>query len=267
MTSTAVVKSPKGAMAKLLEPRAEALEHLLPKGLDVHRVIAAAQLAAYQNPALLECDPVSIFLSVGRIAQWGLQIGITAHLVPFGKTCTAVKDFKGVIELIIRSRAARTVRVGTRREGDFFDMEEGTEPHIKHRATPNSSSAMVGFYAIAHHGRDIPPTFRYLSVEQVEAVRRKYSKQHKNGPLEEWYGLKTVVHRLGKYLVQNPELAAMLDDDMDAALEVNTDRPLLPTEGDVPRHPTPLAHADADDPYGHEAGGFDTETGEVLEGQ
>jgi recombination protein RecT len=241
MTATAVVttipptpesqRQPKGAMVKLLEPRVESLAHLLPKGLKVERVIAAAQLAAYQEPKLLQCDPASIFVAVAKVASWGLAIGTTAHLVPFGTTCTAVKDYKGVIQMIVRAGAAKTVRPGIVREGDAFEMEEGSTPFLRHRAVPGSKAPIAGFYAIAHHGRDIPPTFQYMSADEVEAVRKEFSKQHKSGALKPWYGVKTVIHRLGKYLVQDPEMAAMLDDDdLIPEGEVTFDAPLSDTE-------------------------------------
>jgi len=230
-TPTTNANSGKGAMVKLLEPRAEVLAKLLPKGLNVERAIAAAQLAAYQNPDLLKCDPVSIFLSVGKIAMWGLEVGTTAYLVPFGKTCTAVKDFKGVIELICRARAARTVRPGVVRDGDYFEVEEGTTPFIKHRPLPNNAGAVTHFYAVAYHGRDIPPTFKWMTVAQVEAHRQKFSKQHKSGSLPEWYGVKTCVHLLGKTLVQNPEANLALDDDEYVPNgEFSADVPLTPLE-------------------------------------
>ena len=250
-TTAVAVTQPKSAMAKLLEPRAETLANLLPKGLDVNRVIAAATLAAHQNPALLKCDPASIFLSVGRIAQWGLQVGTTAYLVPFGTTCTAVKGYGGVIELITRSGSARTVRPGIHREGDFFEMEEGTEPRIRHRAAPGNKGAILGFYAVAHHGRDVPPSFKYMTVDEVEAHRKEFSKQHKSGPLKPWYGIKTVVIALGKYLVQNPDANLALGQDDDSVTEgaFEFPAPLSEAEMDMtgngqPRFPRPVLHGD-----------------------
>lgn len=254
-TGTAVaVANPnaKGAMAKLLEPRAETLAALLPKGLEVSRVIAAAQLAAYQNPDLLKCDPASIFLAVGRIAQWGLEVGTTAHLVPFGGKVTPVADYKGLIELVIRSKAARTVYGEVVREGDTFDVEMGTTPRIVHKPAFRKDAPITHVYAVANHGALVPPQFVVMTVAEVEAIRTKHSKQWKSGPLPAWYAVKTVVRQLCKMLPKNPALASALSRiesedeeivDIDTG-EVTTRRPLSALEGEPgdgrPRIPAPI---------------------------
>src|SRR5690349_18411456 len=81
----------------------------LPEGTNYERVIAAVQLEAMKNPAILNCTPESTVLAVAKIQQWGLEPGITAHLVPFGKTLTPIADYKGIAQLMIGSRAVRHV--------------------------------------------------------------------------------------------------------------------------------------------------------------
>lgn len=260
--STAVATTPKGAMVKLLEPRAEMLARLLPKGLDPQRVIAAAQLAAYKEPKLLECDPVSIFLAVGKVAQWGLEIGTTAYLVAYGKQCTPLKDYKGEIELVVRAKAARTVRVGIIRDGDRYEYEEGDTPRLKHWPLIGNRGKVVCYYAVAHHGGDVPPSLRIVSPEEAEEVRQKYSKQWKNGPMPDWYGIKTAVHRLCKYLAQgNASLEAAINEDLDPTEEVAGDFSLTPQERAYV--PPKLRAPDSEDGY-PTPGSFDPQTGEDL---
>lgn len=262
-TTAVAVANAKGAMAKLLEPRASVLADLLPKGLEVNRVIAAAQLAAYEQPDLLKCDPASIFIAVGKVAQWGLEIGTTAHVLPYGTKASAQKNYKGVIELIIRAKAARTVRVGIIRDGDEYSYEEGDNASLKHWPRIGNKGAVIAYYAIAHHGKDVPPTIRLVTPEEADEVRKKYSKQWKNGTLPDWYGLKTAVHRLGKYLVQNPTFAEMLDDDDLSEKEVPAgDFSLTPAERAYT--PPKLRAPDGEDGYGTLPEPFNPETGEVL---
>lgn len=268
VTTTPIVSlATRGAMADLLAPRADSLAAFLPKGLSVERVIAAAQIAAYNDPNILKCDPKSIFLSVARIAQWGLEIGTTAYLLPFKGKCTPVADYKGLIELVRRSGAARAVTFGVVRVGDCYEVEEGTAPAIKHRPLPGNTADILEFYAVAHHGRDIPPTFVRMTVADVDAIRKAHSKQWAAGALPVWYGVKTVIRRLTKYLPKNALLADALahieaEDECDPLDEVLPDAAL--TARERLGAPTPLrANATPHDPYEIDVPeGVDPATGE-----
>lgn len=267
--STAVaVASPngKGAMVKLLEPRAETLANLLPEGLRVERVIAAAQLAAYQNPDLLKCEPASIFLAVAKAAQCGLEIGTTAHLVPFGRTCTFVADYKGLIEIVRAAKGARSIDAQVVREGDRFEVTMGTNPGIVHEPRYTQGAAITHAYAVAHHGQLIPPQFVVMSAEEIDAIRTAKSKSWKSGKLEPWYAKKTVTRQLCKVLPKNAALAAALAKIDGAELD---DAPVDPNalgyddpRGDGrSRFPTALK-PQPDDDYPQ---GVNVETGEVEE--
>src|SRR6185312_8833448 len=50
---------------------------------DYARVAAAVRLYAQMHPEILGCTPASIQAAIIKVAQWGLEIGETAHLVPY----------------------------------------------------------------------------------------------------------------------------------------------------------------------------------------
>lgn len=211
MTAVATVPAvePKGIAATLLAPAAIArITPFLPEGANVERIVAAAQLAVMKVPSLAECDPKSIVFAVARIAQWGLEIGETAHLVPFGKECTPVPDYRGLVEMIVRSGAARSVESRVVREGDEFVYEYGTGKRIRHVPLAKSSAPITHAYAIVTlRFQDFD--FTVLDVDEIEAVRVK-SKQWAKGPLPAWYAKKTAVRRAVNLIPKNPKLATLM---------------------------------------------------------
>lgn len=241
----------KGIAALIATPEATArIAPFLPKGVDIERIIAAAQLAVMQVPQLAECDPKSIVLSCAKIAQWGLDIGTTAHLVPFGKTCTPVPDYRGLVEMVVRSGAARGVEARLVREGDRFEYNYGTSLYINHTPLAKSSAKITHAYAIV---RLKFQTFDFvvLDRDEIEAVRAK-SKQWARGTLEDhpWYAKKTAVRRVVNLIPKNAALATLLSDVETTTREVEPDFSVAPDR----------------DPDGPTAAEFiDTETGEVLE--
>jgi recombination protein RecT len=254
MTAVATVPERKGIAALIASPEATArITPFLPKGVDIERVIAAAQLAVMQVPALAECDPKSIVLSCAKIAQWGLDIGTTAHLVPFGKTCTPVPDYRGLVEMIVRSGAARHVEARVVREGDDFKYAYGTNKFIEHTPRTKSSAKITHAYAIVTL-RFQHFDFIVLDRDEIEAVRAK-SKQWSRGNLEDhaWYAKKTAVRRVVNLIPKNAALAATLSSVVETEREVEGEFALVPPDRD---------------PDGPVAGEFpasvDPETGEDL---
>ncbi len=239
MTAVATVpEAPKvpAIIALLTSPSAaQRIAPFLPEGVNVERVAAAAQLAVMQMPAIAECDPKSIVLAVAKIAQWGLDIGTTAHLLPFGKVCTPVPDYRGLVEMIVRSGAARSVEARVVREGDTFRYTYGTAKMIEHIPLAKSTAKITHAYAIANL-RFQAFDFVVLDRDEIEAVRGK-SKQWAKGDLEScaWYAKKTAVRRVVNLIPKNAKLAEVL-----ASVEEipEADFTVLPPDRD-PDGPTP----------------------------
>lgn len=222
-------------LAALTKPEARRLiESVLPQGVTLERIFAEVYFAIQKNPELQNCTDASLVMAVAQCAKWDLEIGVTAHLVPF-KTkvkgpngdsswetrCQAVRDYKGDATMVLRAGAARFIDAQTVYEGDEFEYELGSSPFVRHRpAGLGKRGKLIGFYAVAKINRDDVRVL-VMSREEVDQVRMQYSKSWKEHwvdgkkvayTLDEipWYGLKSCVHRICKLLPTTPKLAEVL---------------------------------------------------------
>ena len=201
----------KGGVAALMEARRNRIEPFLPEGVSLDRVMAAAWLATKDNPALLECEPESLVMAVAKVQQWGLEIGVTAYLVPFGKKVTPVADYKGLVELVVASGAARAVESHVVYEKEHFEFEQGLTPKLVHRpaAMAKDRGKMIGVYCIIRL-RFGHVQLHYMTIDEVDAIRQKHSKSWKAGDVPAWYARKTCVRQATKMLPKNARLAKAL---------------------------------------------------------
>ena len=192
------------------------------------RAIRCALTELRRQPKLLECDRVSVLGSIVQACQLGLELDATlghAYLVPYGAQCQMVIGYRGLIALALRSGRIRSIDAEVVYEGDVFEVEQGTTPHLKHVPTMKERGEIVGAYAIAT-ANDGSKQFRVLTVDDV-AKRRRASKASKSGPWVDWYDemvKKTAVRSLCKLLVQCPEAqrAAVVDEYSEAGYSRET---------------------------------------------
>jgi phage RecT family recombinase len=247
----AVIRRSKTARAQLAA--------FLPPGVSLERVAASVDLALRKARAdwaeacrndrtktglapLERCEPGSILLAVAKIQQWGLEIGETAHLVPFGTSCTPVADYKGLSELMVASGVAKMVEAHCVYEKEPFRLKRGTVTEVEHHpiGDPKARGDMVGAYAIVHVRGNLPLT-EYMSVDEIDKIRQEKSKQWKKGPLPEWYARKTVIRRIAKYVPKNPRLAKLLAEiDAEQVIDVPAElAAAMVTTEDTERLPAP----------------------------
>lgn len=228
MTGTAIVPD---KLRDVLESKAESYASLLPVGYGASRLITGALVAVQQNPALAKCEPKSIATALARIAQWGLDVGDTAHLVPYGTNCQAIVDFKGLIKLMVDA-GARKVEAYEVYEGDVFEWERGTNARILHKPTADRSRKIVAAYAIVTLSFGVQQ-FEVMTAEEIDEIRQNHSKQWKSGPLTYWYSRKTVLRRLSKYVRRNARLEAALSMDGERPEGVTTDGEIVDAQFEV----------------------------------
>jgi phage RecT family recombinase len=209
------------------------IEPFLPKGTDIQRVAATVMLAIRKDETgtLRRCTGESLILGVARIQQWGLELGVTAHLIPFkngGLTEAAQKkdskapavydavpvaDYKGLTELMIATKAVRYVEAREVRDGDHFEYRFGLDSKLEHRpfgGRERLRKPITHVYCVVH----LPfgsRAFDVMTAEQVEEIRQRYSKQWKTGPLTAWYAKKTIIRQVAKLLPKNPALAKFFE--------------------------------------------------------
>ena len=238
--STELVKTEgKQTLATTLDKMRPYLLAVLPKHLDPDKMLKLALLASQKQPLLKQCSLESVARAVMYVGQLGLEIGRTAHLIPFrgkdGYECQFIPDYTGLIDLAERSGKVAMVDAECAYEDDDFEYARGTESKIHHR--PNlkgdrTKDKMVAAYAVATRSNGMRQ-FVVVSKEEIDATRAR-SRAANNGPWVSDYprmAMKTAVKRLAKYLPQSPELAAAIEaDNRFESGEVSTVSALLDTE-------------------------------------
>lgn len=178
------------------------------------RFIQAVVNATVRVPKLVECDRNSFLMSVMQLAQMGLNPdGRNAHLIPYGKTCTLVVDYKGMVTLALRSDKVSKVEAFEVYSNDHFRLINGEVEHIVDNPFMDRGD-IVGFYAVCQFS-DGTKKYEVMSKAQVDAVRAR-SKAGNNGPWVTDYNemaKKTVFKRLSKWLPVTPDLQAAVEHD------------------------------------------------------
>lgn len=208
-----------GAILESTENRM-ALEPFLTGGRTLSQVEAAVELALRENPELLECRLWSLVAAVSKALQWGLEIGETVHLVPFNtkkkhkgkeyyvKLVKPIADYKGLAQLMKVSGAVRKLAYEPVFEGEYFVYEAGLIPKLEHRPFTDydEKRKLKGAYVIAY----LPFghfEIKYMSVGEVDVIRKDKSKQWANGPCPPWYAVKTCIRQIAKCMPKDPRLA------------------------------------------------------------
>lgn len=210
----------------------EIIQAFVPEGVNLDRVAASVLLAIKNDKtgALKKCTPESLVLGVARIQQWGLELGVTAHLLPFKGEATPVADYKGLAELMIGSGAIRFIDTKVVYEGDAFEYRLGLDAKLNHTPCARVKRGPITHaYAILHlpFGRLV---FDVMTAEDIDEIRQTYSKQWKAGPLQPWYAKKTIVRQISKLVPKNPRLAkvlAVIDADREVEVDLTPHEPAL----------------------------------------
>lgn len=216
-------------IAKILRSdRARALVGPKVGTAEWERVIIQAHRAAANDPKILRCSRDSIIIAVDICAESGLVISKTIHLVATQKPATepgrpgnvehrleAWTDYKGDIELVVWSGAARLVDAAVVYENDVFQYELGSSPYVTHRPCVSKAKRgkMIGAYSIAFlNSSGTLKKITYLSLEEIEEIRAN-SEQWNPDRVPEcppWYGIKSAVHLNCKALPKNRRLAKVM---------------------------------------------------------
>jgi recombination protein RecT len=192
---------------------------------------------AINNPALANCEPISVFGAIMNCATIGLTLNPAlgqAYIVSYN---TKTKNFKGqdewknIAQLQVGYRGyadklyntghVASVEAAVVRANDFFEFEKGTEGFIKHRPALDSSP-ITHSYAIVYL-KGGAKVFEVLPKTKIEQLRLKNRQQtDKNGDTSpkgiwaEWYdrqAMKSALRQLIPYLPMSENLDLLLSTD------------------------------------------------------
>ncbi|NIP32844.1 recombinase RecT [Candidatus Saccharibacteria bacterium] len=216
----------KDPIVNLLTQYKGAIKSVLPKHLTPERVLRIAYNAVQRTPKLRECTHTSLINSIIEVSKRGLEIGYTAHIIPYGKEAVFIADYKGFIDLAHRSGQINSFAFHPVYKNDEFRYRYGTDPHIAHvPCRDKDRDELVAAYAVVHfkHGGF---DFEVIERADAEAIKKRSpGARTKDSPWnneDEWtMWCKSAVRRLAKRVPQSPDLQAVayLDEMAEAGMK------------------------------------------------
>jgi len=210
------------ALAKFVE---RSRDDILPKHLNAERMLQLFVYTIKTNSKLMECSPESIADGVISASGMGLELNgplQQCFLVPRKSKGQMHANFqvgyRGLITLLMRSGLFSGVDAEAVYEPDVFVYEKGIEPKLQH--TPSllgtrKDKPPVAFYAIAYPSGGGIPSFKVLTLADVQYIRDEISYWEstpwKTHP--EAMALKTVIIRLCKLLPLATEAVKAAEED------------------------------------------------------
>lgn len=191
------------------------IRNALPRHLKPDRFIRIALTALQKTPKLMDCTQESLFGCLLSLSAAGLEPdGRNAHLIPYGKVCTLIVDYKGLIELVQRSGKVSYVHADVVCENDEFEYSKGNlEKHVISFRKPRGEP--YAYYALARF-KDGGEQCVVMTIEEVTAIKKR-SRSGGNGPWVTDFtemAKKTCFRRLSKWLPLSPEIKEVIEADM-----------------------------------------------------
>ena len=217
MSNTLATQKPQGLKALI---NSEAMRNqfalALPKHLTADRFTRIAITALTRTPKLQECTPESFMRCLLDLSALGIEPdGRRAHLIPYGKECTLILDYKGIAELVMRSGVVSSIHADKVCESDVFEVDRGriTKHQIDYR---KPRGATYAFYVLIAF-KDGSEKSEVMTREEVDGIRKR-SRAGNSGPWVTDFdemGKKTVFRRASKWLPLSPEIRDALEKDGD----------------------------------------------------
>jgi phage RecT family recombinase len=152
------------------------------------RAARVAWVLVRRTPDLQKCSIESIVAGILQSAQYKLELGTEAYLVPFGTEAQFIPDWKGLVRLGIRAGAITAGHADLvydkdkftyRRSGEAVEFFHEPQPFGQRSAQDtveaHRKAGCVGVYFIGYRVA-APPIVQPMSVDEVEYVRTTYSK-------------------------------------------------------------------------------------------
>lgn len=199
------------------------LAEVLPRHCNPDRMTRLLIGAIRKNPKLMSCTPGSFMDCCRRLSSWGLEAdGYHAHLIPYGKECTLVLDYKGIVALCYRSGLVQSIHADVVYSGDLFRFSLGrVQEHTPFDfRTDNSKPAQQGVIVAAYvivKLKNGAEKQEVMTRAQVDAIKAK-SKAGNSGPWVDHYAemaKKTVFKRASKWLPLSAEIVEAYQIDHD----------------------------------------------------
>lgn len=197
----------------------EGLQKALPQaGVSFERLMSTLVACVHKNPGLLLCERGSLFQSVVRAAQMGLEIDSPlghAYLIPFKQTVQLIIGYKGLITLAYRDPHLVSLYAHVVGEFDEFNFELGTKPFVHHKPDLKqwtlNPEKIVAAYAVAklRNGGEVIEVVPGGVIEQL--CIEQLAKHQGKGVWRDHFSAqarKTAIRRIANHLPKSAEDSA-----------------------------------------------------------
>jgi len=188
----------------------------LPQHIKAERFMRVALTALGRTPKLQECTTVSFYKCMLDLASLGIEAdGRRAHLIPYGKECTLILDYKGKVELMRRSGDVVKIHSDIVCDNDVFEHNKG-EISLHNFDFRDDRGSMIAAYTEVTL-KDGSTQSAIMSKKEIDGIRAR-SKAGKSGPWVTDYNemaKKTTLHRVSKLLTLSPEIHELLGKDQE----------------------------------------------------
>jgi recombination protein RecT len=216
----------------------QAIAQALPRHLSADRFLRVAITAITKTPELAECNQASFLNQLLTLSQLGLEPdGRRAHLIPFHNNkrgtvdCQLIVDYKGLVELVMRSGEVSHIHADLVCENDEFEYDRGEiKKHKIDFRKPRGKPYAV--YALCRF-KDGAERSEVMTVDDVESIRKR-SRAGRNGPwVTDWGEMakKTAFRRLSKWLPLSAEVKEGIERD-DSQFEFDRPQPIAAIDSD-----------------------------------
>jgi len=199
----------------------ERIMNALPKHLAPDRMIAVALTCINKTPKLAQCDQGSFFQAMLSLSQLGLEPdGRRAHLIPYGDQVQLIIDYKGLVELAMRSGQVSNIHADVVCENDVFEYDMG-DIKVHKIDFKKERGEMYAAYSICTF-KDGTRKCEVMSKSEIDKIRAR-SRAGKAGPWVSDFNemaKKTAFRRLSKWLPLSPELRDAFDKDDDVPRDI-----------------------------------------------
>lgn len=242
------------SMQQYIRQMEGAIKKALPSVMTPERFTRIVLSALSANPKLGSTTPQSFLGAMMTAAQLGVEPNTPlgqAYLIPYYNKgtleCQFQLGYKGLIDLAYRSGEISVISAQVVHENDDFSYSFGLNPELKHIPAKSERGEPTYVYAM-FKTKDGGYGYEVMSIDDVRAHAKKYSKSYGNGPWQtnfEEMAKKTVLKKVLKYAPLKSDFIRDMAQDETIKTEISEDMYSVPNT---------VIEA------------VDTETGEVIEG-
>lgn len=212
-TSVSKQDNPVVAFSGFMDKFKPQLALALPAHMNADRMARLALTAFSSSIALQNCEPKSIAASIMTAGQLGLEPGVNGagFLIPYGRTCTFVPGWKGLVDLVARSGRGTVYTGVIFKDQDYTFIDGAKRDLVIHNETElDDPDDITHAYAIGWVRDASMPIIELWSVAKITKHRDKYNKVgKKHYSYRDWemYCRKVPLLQVLKYMPASVELS------------------------------------------------------------